>query len=232
MKMWMKVLVWLGLGGGIGFFAGYGIGYSKGQKDTMNEADRMVDEAEKKAWLLMQKPNMKKEDEAIDVHVVHPDMNDISEMMGKYFPQDEDKEEEDEDENFDIPDDDELFEADTDDEEEESGEDTDEDEIPQFHPEDIRPVPVTEDEYNRNEKDYDLVELDYYFGDDVLFDPGREEIWTNGYQLLGIGWSTIFGKNKPEIWIRNDTMETYYKITRHNENFHDLYDEEDEEEEE
>ena len=32
MKTWMKVLMWLGLGGGVGFFAGYQVGAGKTQK--------------------------------------------------------------------------------------------------------------------------------------------------------------------------------------------------------
>lgn len=51
LKPWMKALMWFGLGGGIGFFAGYGVGMRTGNSTAakmMNDADEDVYEARRK----------------------------------------------------------------------------------------------------------------------------------------------------------------------------------------
>ena len=55
MKLWMKALVWLGLGGGIGFFAGYRVGLirsDKGDLDDLKELTERVTNAEKRNDLI------------------------------------------------------------------------------------------------------------------------------------------------------------------------------------
>lgn len=240
MKMWMKALVWLGLGGGIGFFAGYQVGVrlkkeaaediyerlDKAEKrneiieqNYKAEADFIRKEYESKIAILKEKTRMAldaqreylggKDDEIISEGQMEMDLDDEIDV---------DMEEEPE-----MPDD--PFEE-TD---EEAG-DSDGDEIQAFHPEDLRPFAITASEYLQNDPGYDKVELDYYTEDGVIFDPRREEKWTRPEQLLGIGWQARFagseGKAPKEIYIQNDTMGDLYKITRIDDSFSELYEEE------
>lgn len=220
MKFWMKALVWLGLGGGIGFFAGYRAGYVNGGKESREELAETQKALEQKQNLLdMQGRVFRKEMEemstqaknAIDAIRNYKGIEDASEVF------EDEKEEEDPDmpmEEPEMPDD--LEE--------------DEEEIQPFHPQDILPFSITRSEFLANEKDYDIVKLDYYTEDCVIFDPAREEVWTHPEQLLGIGWKALFiaSDSSPvkEAFIQNDTMETLYQITRIDDSFERLYEEE------
>jgi hypothetical protein len=223
-----KALVWLGLGGGIGFFAGYQVGVRL-KKEAAEDIYERLDKAEKRNELIEQNYKAEansirneyeskiammkeearkalkaqreylagKDDEELDDSV----MEEVPEMPEDPFPDDED--------------------GDTDGDEE----------IQQLHPEDLRPYAITPEHFRENPKGYDKLELDYYTEDGVIFDPEREEKWTHPEQLLGIGWKERFNspKGKPpirEVYVQNDTMEIIYKITRIDDSFERLYEEE------
>lgn len=245
LKAWMQALVWLGLGGGIGFFAGYRLGISKTDEGTMKELENIrerLDKAEKRNDTIA--ANYK----ADQVYNEKKHESDILQLNEKHRREMEDQREKfkealnaqreylggKDDETVSVG----QIEMDL-------GQDVDEDdslmheppempdeeeEIPQLHPEDLKPFGITRAEYLQNEKGYDQIELDYYTEDTVIFDPEREEKWTHPEQLLGLGWKAMFISNgdKPvrEAYVQNDTMEILYKITRIDDSFERLYEEE------
>lgn len=235
---WMKALVWLGLGGGIGFFAGFRIGYSKDKKIMDKTYGEIVCDAEAK---------VRKEYEAeigkanAEIQAIKHAAQEALKAQREYFGAKDDEiisEGQMEmgldagpfpDEDVDIMDEVPEMPEDPFPEEDDGDNDGDE-EIQQLHPEDLRPYEIEEDEYDENPKGYDRIELDYYTEDCVIFDPDREEKWTHPEQLLGIGWKERFyaGHLLPvrEIYVRNDTMEILYKITRIDDSFERLYEEE------
>lgn len=216
LKAWMQALVWLGLGGGIGFFTGYRLGVRNALIAT-DEED--IDESEREALCAKHRQEMEelrkqyeaaldaqreylggKDDETVSVGQIEMDLGqDVDDDLMHEPPEMPDEEDEEED-------------------------------IPQLHPEDLRPFGITRTEYLANEKGYDQIQLDYYTEDCVIFDPEREEKWTHPEQLLGLGWKAMFIStgDKPvrEAYVQNDTMEVLYKITRIDDSFERLYEEE------
>ena len=246
LKAWMQALVWLGLGGGIGFFAGYRLGICKTDENTMKELEDIqdrLDEAEKRNDTIAD--NYK----AVQVYIEQKHESDILELNEKHS-----REMDEQRKSFEKAlDAQREYLGGKDDEtvsvgqiEMDLGQDVDEDdglmyeplempeeeeeEIPQLHPEDLKPFGITRAEYLLNEKGYDQIQLDYYTEDTVIFDPEREEKWTHPEQLLGLGWKAMFISNsdKPvrEAYVQNDTMEILYKITRIDDSFERLYEEE------
>lgn len=226
MKPVLRALVWLGLGGGIGFFAGWQLGYNKDKSEIKAEYGRMltedqqriIDACDKK----IQNEARKSEEKisalrtqyiaAVDAIRSYKGYDTDGDSATVIAPEEEPE----------MPMDEPEMPENVLDEEEE---------IPQLHPEDILPYRITKDEYLENKKNYDLVDLDYYTEDKVIFDPRAEEKWTHPEQLLGIGWNLHFisGHGHPrvtEIYIQNDTMETLYRITRIDDSFERLYEEE------
>lgn len=186
MKFWAKALIWFGLGGGIGFFAGYGLG-------TRSKARRSLSEAE---------------DE--EEYVEEPEGP--SEAVERAFTTYRG----DEDGDKDLPD---GWENDplTLDEVDEVG--TVPADIPQLHPQDMEPRPISKEEFNDEfgyEPDYERKLLSYYEGDEVLYDEERAEIIEVPDEVLGIGALLGFGgdPNNPaeSIYIQNDTMGTLYEV--------------------
>ena len=194
LKPWMKALIWLGLGGGIGFFAGHQVG-SKATEKRLGEADDVIwDNAYGAGYSAC-----KKEYEADAVH-------EAAKAIAEY--RNEDPDEADippipTEEDLDIPD---VLKEDP--EEEDNSETV----IPDLHPEDMLPHPITEDEFNRNLKNYDLTSLKYYAEEDVVYDPEYDDAMANPEQLLGIGWFALFGPDTRVIYIENDSMETLYRV--------------------
>ena len=237
MKPWMKALVWLGLGGGIGFFAGMQVGYRQGKTemaDAVEDAKLKTKEyylkvlqEDAEAYKKDKKEMRTQYEEAMDALRQYKGLDDsvISDGQlamdlrgGDYDgdgvqviePEEEDEEDIDMDQPPEMPDD--L-------------------EIEQLHPEDLLPHAITKEEFNANAKGYDRIDLDWYTDDNVIFDPKEEEKWTHPQQLLGIGWNSLFiGKNGkfdiPEVYIENDTMGALYRITRIDDSFEELYEEE------
>lgn len=230
MKLWMKALVWLGLGGGIGFFAGYQVGYNK-NKITMEQTyDEIVSACEEK---------IRKEYEAeigkanAEIRKIRKQAQEALDAQREYLGGKDDEVIDDAEMPMEPPEmpDDPFHEEEDDEEEEEAFGDTDGDEIQQFHPEDLLPVPISAAEYLQGMDGYGQMELDYYTEDCVIFDPNHEEKWTHPEQLLGYGWKALFisqdGRNRiREAYIRNDSMAELYKITRIDDSFARLYEEE------
>lgn len=231
MKPVLRALVWLGLGGGIGFFAGWQLGYNKDKSEIEAEYGRMLtedqqrikDACDKKIQNEARKSEEKintlraQYEAAVDAVRSYKGYDTDGDSATVIVPEEEPEMPMDEPE---MPDD--VLINDDEDEDEE---------IPQLHPQDILPHAVSKSEFLQNENNYDVVDLDYYTDDDVIFDPKAEEKWTHPEQLLGIGWKTLFISAKGlrdvvEVYIQNDTMETLYKITRIDDSFAELYEEE------
>jgi len=240
MKLWMKALVWLGLGGGIGFFAGYQVGYKRAEsnlqeiRERVNEGFKHISELSEEAEMIYKNDKHRLEEQhQKEMAELRRQYEDALEAQRKYLGgkddqiisegqiemnMDEDADEDVMDEDLNIDDLDSGYYG-----------DTDGDDIPAFHPEDLRPFAISASEYLQNDKGYDCVQLDYYTEDCVIFDPLREEKWTHPEQLLGLGWKALFissGKSVREAYVQNDTMECLYKITRIDDSFERLYEEE------
>ena len=229
MKLWMKALVWLGLGGGIGFFAGYRVGLKFGY-DQKTEEDCPAD-AQKIESKYQTEISALKEKHRVEMETARTQFKEAMAAQRQYFGEKDDETISEGQMEMDI---DEDADDDVMNEEPEMPEDV-LDEIEQLHPQDILPYGISASEYEEDESGYDKIELDYYTEDSVIFDPRREEKWTRPEQLLGIGWKTRFispGQtqhgDKPirEVFIKNDTMECLYKITRIDDSFERLYEEE------
>lgn len=243
MKMWMKALVWLGLGGGIGFFAGYQVGYKRNAKDSQEEADERIQAyAERLRDQWDQRVAQAREDEIrqskAEIAELRRQYEEALDAQREYLGGKDDEVisegqiemdlEEDPEEDVDVMDEvPEMPEDILPDSGDYDGDDAIE--ADPFHPEDLRPFAISASEYLQNAHGYDTVELDYYTEDCVIFDPLREEKWTHPEQLLGLGWKAMFissGKPVTEAYVQNDTMEILYKITRIEDSFERLYEEE------
>lgn len=245
MKPVLRALVWLGLGGGIGFFAGWQFGEKRAKKEALNTLNEKTNEirdhvmehankniAELKDRYEKERKEMRAQYEAAvdavrsykgydtDGDSVTTFVNSVevpewaTRSSSVIVPEEEPEMPMDEPE---MPDD--VLDED------------EEEEIPQLHPQDILPHAISKGEFLQNEGNYDIVDLDYYTDDEVIFDPKAEEKWTHPEQLLGIGWNLRFynAHGQPrviEVYIQNDTMETLYKITRIDDSFAELYEEE------
>ena len=284
MKPWMKILVWLGLGGGIGFFAGYKSGYVKCANETQEEVDNLrdsleymtnvanvlqeenkptaeqmaaisermknihlipeeVDKEVKKALDEYGQGGFTRNDTDIQTEVVNhspsqmiPDVSVVidPEMLHQmadigrsvWDRTETDQPATDDEENIpempldepvmpDIPKLEEL------DEEGCVELPPEENPVPQLHPQDMVPHPITEDEFNQNAKDYDICLLTYYAEEDVVYDPEYDDAMANPDGLLGIGWFAAFSPTQDTIYIENDTMETLYKVKYNRGSVHD-----------
>lgn len=207
MKAWMKALVWVGLGGGIGFFSGYRAGYAKHADDISPILDDLQARVESMMEVVenLGKDNDRAKSELERLLSTMPSEVIAEAAMDDYRGNPEPEPEEEPE----MP----MEEPVIDDLEEDPEEEDDPDEvIPDLHPEDMRPHPISEDEFNRNEKGYDISVLKYYAGDDLVYDPEYDEEMTQPEQLLGIGWFALFGGGHDTIYIENDTMETIYAV--------------------
>lgn len=224
MKPWMRILVWFGLGGGIGFFAGWQAGALQERKAADEETERLIKRNRELAAQV--RGDIQKAEKTEMPEMLNADR--VKEIIQREYGADTDG-----DESFVDPFDEDEPEMPMEEPEFDDPLEDEEEEIPQLHPEDLLPHPITEDEFNRNSKDYEICHLLYYADDDVIFDPDREEQWTHPDQLLGIGWMALFGgrpgQETYEIYIENDTMGCLYKVTRIDDSFHDLYEENEEE---
>lgn len=247
MKPVLRTLVWLGLGGGIGFFAGWQFGEKRAKKEALDTLNKTTDEiryhamehANKNIEALKdryekEKSEMRAQYEAaVDAVRSYKGYDTDGDSVTTYITPVEVPEWATQQSTVIVPEDvpempmdEPEMPADVLDEDEEE-----EEEIPQLHPQDILPHAISKGEFLQNEGNYDVVDLDYYTDDDVIFDPKAEEKWTHPEQLLGIGWNLHFisAHGKPrisEIFIQNDTMETLYRITRIDDSFAELYEEE------
>ena len=133
----MKALVWLGLGGGIGFFAGYRIGYSKDKKTMDITYGEIVRDAEAKVRKEYEAEIGKANDE---IRKIREQAREALKAQREYLGAKDDEILDDADETVmeetpEMPED--PF------PEENDGDTDGDEEIPQFHPEDLRPYGIT-----------------------------------------------------------------------------------------
>ena len=193
MKFWAKALIWFGLGGGIGFFAGYGLGTrykARGGPSESPDDEEYIEEPE--------------------------ELSEAAETAFAAYRGDADGDK-------DLPDGWENDPLTLDELEGllkkvESIETVPAD-IHQLHPQDMEPRPISKEEFNDEfdyEPDYERKLLSYYEGDEVLYDEERAEIIEVPDEVLGIGALLGFGgdPNNPaeSIYIQNDTMGTLYEV--------------------
>lgn len=201
MKPWMKILMWAGLGGGIGFFAGYQVGsrgrgrmittaYEEGKTDGYFECTLQRDEYES----VMNTYRGDDFEEDLD-----------EDGMPNVSPSEDDDEEEEEDAEMpeEIPVIDEL------------------DEIPQMHPQYLVPQQISEEEYYQNANNDYQERLYFYELDEVLYNPETKEAIQNKDkmdQLIGIGMTFNFYKSDGEvldaIFVKNETLGMIFRIDR------------------
>lgn len=196
MKNWMKILMWLGLGGGIGFFAGYQTG-AKGKREAYEEGreDGYYEHKEEHDRYIMDFDRASKE------------------LLAEYAGKDTDGDAADicqDDEDAEMPE-----------EEPEIGDEAEIEEIPQLHPQHLIPVQITEEEYYENPWHYDQEGLIFYEMDEVLFNKDTREALTtkdDQDQVVGIGMLFNFylkdGESLDAIFVKNDTMGTIFRIDR------------------
>lgn len=176
MKAWMKVLMWFGLGAGIGFFAGWQVGERQNTRMEEEEAEQPAkDEPEEEAYQVT-----------------------VDDMLGTY--------------RGDI-----------------NGDEVDEaPPIVQLHPTYISPVQIMEEEFNYNENGYDLHDMVWYEGDEVLYDETKQEIVPEPESEIGLGMLDAFGGDPRRavdvIYVKNDTFGKLYRIVKSPEAFNEEVD--------
>ena len=196
MKPWMKIMMWIGLGGGIGFFAGYQIG-TKGKREAYDEGredgySEYKDEHNRYIWDF---------DRA------------AKEVLAEYAGKDTDGDA------VDICQDDE--DAEMPEEEPEIGDEAEIEEIPELHAQHMIPERISEEEYYENPWNYEQESLTYFEEDKVLYNNDtRAAIHDSDGQdqVIGIGMLLNFRQKDGEvldaIFVRNDTMGVIFRIDR------------------
>lgn len=196
LKAWMKILMWSGLSGGIGFFAGYQIGAKSANKriDDLQINEHSAYEGGYNAALR-------------DAGFIKHDQTweDIRKELDHYRGSDFD-EEDDAEMPEDIPVIPEPF----------------EEEIPQMHPQDLLPERITEEDYYENKWGYEQDEMLYYEVDQVLVSKTSptKPIKTKSEidEVLGIAMIQSFYKADGEvldaIFVKNDTLGVLFRIDR------------------
>ena len=196
MKTWMKILMWLGLGGGIGFFAGYKAGsaekgkaeraaYEMGRSDGFYDCATGGDVRDEVEQALKEYSGI---DGDTDGDHVTGLVDDYVAAVGAAQRLEDDAETED---------------------------------IPELHQQHLIPEQISEEEYYENKWGYDQEELVYYEDDKVLYDTAtRKALKTQDDidQVIGIGMLYCFrlkdGEELDAIFVRNDTMGVIFRIDR------------------
>ena len=193
MKTWMKILMWLGLGGGIGFFAGYSVGSSEKGK------------AEKVAY------EQGKWDGFYGYAISGDPAKEAVEALKEYSGRDGDTD------GDEIP----FTDAEMPEEPPVIGDEAEIEDIPELHQQHLIPEQISEEEYYENKWGYDQEELVYYEDDKVLYDTAtRKALKTQDDidQVIGIGMLYCFrlkdGEELDAIFVRNDTMGVIFRIDR------------------
>lgn len=220
MKAWMKVLMWLGLGGGIGFFAGYQIGghtarkdafeegYSSGKHDlfveTIHEAcDGMAGIAEASANAAKAIEQYRGE---IGLHDIQPETED-DETLWSFTPSEEPE----------MPEEPPVI-----------GDEAEIEDIPELHPQHMTQRQVTEEYFYSNPNNFDQEDLLYYEGDDTLYNKDTRKAIDKKDEIdevLGIGMLTNFhmkGADLGTIFVENPTMGMLFRIDRVEDAFGDI----------
>ena len=210
MKTWMKIAMWLGLGGGIGFFAGYQIGQRSSDKEHEDDYSTGYHDAE----------------QAYQARNQYTDVNShLNEYRGEDFDGDSilarpfDKSvllEEDPPMPVEPP----VI---------GDEEDIEVEPIRQLHATHMNQKQITEEDYWENPWQYDKEELIFYEGDQALLNRTTRERYTSMdeiEQTIGIGMITAFYPSGKEdldtIFVKNDTAGVLYRIDRIEESLGDI----------
>ena len=207
----LKVIMWLGLGGGIGYFAGRQVGINKGFHAGYNQATE-------NALYILQVRHKRLMQELGGKDAV----NELEEELAKSFDSALDEYRGGEEDPELWADDIQLGETDTDGDEipdmptaEELQIDND---IPQLHPQTMVPELIGEEEYNANIWGYELETLLFYEMDEVLYNESTQSIIENPDDILPPGALLGFGgdPNNPieSLFVKNDTYGTLFRIDR------------------
>ena len=219
MKPWMKILMWFGLGGGIGFFAGYQVGqgkktnhYDSGYDDGYSygyeegKRDERVHKVDDSFAAMVEAanamnrysggfgPSEKGTDEAVVQHC-----KDFMRACGVNPDEDPEMPEE-------VP---------------VIGDEEEIEEVPELHPQHMIPRAISEQEYYDNPNRYDQESLLYYTEDQVLFNKDTRKAITSKDEMdevVGIGMLFSFYKKDGEvldaIFVENATMGVIFRIDR------------------
>ena len=203
MKEWTKILMWIGLGGGIGFFAGYQAGHKVGSRDVWKQIEYKDAENEKvlkrafdngydagyfRGCLTANNERYSNAEEALKDYAGNPEPEEDPPMV---------------------------------EEPPTIGDEAEIEEIPQPHPQHLIPELISEEEYYDNPWGYDQESLIFYELDEVLFNKDTRKALTSKdeqEQVVGIG--TLFGfylkdgETLDAIFVKNDTMGTIFRIDR------------------
>ena len=218
MKAWMKVLVWLGLGGGIGFFAGYQAGKAGCEKEfdaAVQEAADEFREKHRQEWnehferLGQQTDNLR--DSFDSLAVAAKEAADAyrgdDETLWSFTPS-EDPE---------MPEEPPVI-----------GDEAEIEDIPELHPQHMTQRQVTEEYFYSNPNNFDQEDLLYYEGDDTLYNKDTRKAIDKKDEIdevLGIGMLTNFhmkGADLGTIFVENPTMGMLFRIDRVEDAFGDI----------
>lgn len=217
MKAWMKVLMWLGLGAGVGFFAGMQVGQRQERKaeaarlnaDIYRKRSNMAAEAVKNVSEACQ-AGQDAVDACADALTAYrggdiTTAEGVNQILEKTATDEDDIPPMPTEEDIRIPD------------------------IPVLHPTQLVPVIISESEYEANEWEYDKEKLVYYAGDDVLYNSATQSIIENPNDVLGIGTLIAgFGgdpKNPVDvIYVKNETYGTLFRVEQVDDAFCDAVD--------
>lgn len=196
LKPWMKVLIWAGLGGGIGFFAGMQVGAAQEQR-RQSEA---IDICEKSEYKKVGKV-------ACEVATA---MKDYFGNAGAGLRVDTDG---------DVDGDEFNIDGDFDGDEPEMPTENDiliDPEIPQLHPQHLIPEIIGEEEFNINIWHYEIENLIFYSMDEVLYNEDTQSIIENPEDVVGHGTLMEFNADPRHpvytIFVKNDTFGTLFRI--------------------
>ncbi|MBQ2533313.1 MAG: hypothetical protein II545_06715 [Lachnospiraceae bacterium] len=216
MKAWMKVLMWAGLGAGIGFFAGYQIGHNSGVKETDSKWRDDLDHF----W----------EDDEINEEGLDIDQH-LNEYRGEEIAAEENVE----------PEEVSVEEAETEDFETDIPQLHPQDMVPEIITEEEAAKILSM--YESIGVHYEQEDVIFYRGDEVFYNTKTQSIMPldEAHTVFGHGIEFAFGgdPNNPVdiVWVRNETYATIFKIMEIDEAFCESVDgncapEEDEEDEE
>lgn len=205
MKPWMKAVFWAGLGGGIGFFAGWQVGQKGRRKLTDAEEERVYNDGWQDGY-----EARRSDAEALER---------LEQYRGGSLGNDTDG-----DELFVQPEEEPEMPEDP----PEIGDEEDIEEVPELHPQHMIPQLITEDAYYTNPWNYDQEHLNYYETDEVLYNRETRKVIKNKDemdQVVGIGMLFNFylkdGEALDAIFVRNDTMGVIFRIDRFDASYQD-----------
>ena len=220
MKTWMKILMWLGVGGGIGFFAGYQVGHKAGAKEKVEELQVDEDKAFRAGYNKAY-GEMPYEDgyhqALVDAGAIkydkqpEPTVDYLNQYRGYDFDGDEVNlvEIKPEEEDADMPEEKPII-----------GDEEEIESVPQLHQQHFIPEQITDEEFYQNPWNYDQESMIFYEIDGVLFNKDTQVALTNKDdidQAIGIGMTFEFYKNGETIdtlFVKNDTIGMLFRIDR------------------